>query len=591
MQRRRLLLVALTCLLLAAQTQAAEEMPTRPNILIVLTDDQGLGDFSFTGNPVVKTPHLDKFAREAVRLTDFHVAPMCSPTRGQLLMGVDALKNGVTSVTAGRTFPRPGFPMLPELFRAAGYKTGLFGKWHLGDNYPHRPTDRGFDTAVHHLGWGMLFAAPEFGNPLIDGRCFENNQPHKLAGHCTDYWFDRAIDWMKQRADAKEPFVCYLPTNAPHTPHQELPEYVAPYRERGSAEFFGMIAHIDKRFGDLDKFLAESGLADDTLVNFMTDNGGTAGVKLFNAGLRGHKTEYYEGGHRVPCWIRWPQGKFGASRDIEVPTQVQDILPTLLELCDVPSQGAKFDGVSLAGLLRGTQRTLPERAFVVQYSRDKVAKGDACVVRGKWRLVKDAELYDVSTDLEQQHDLAAKHPEIVRELRGHYETWWQQIGEQVDIYEPCATIGSPEQQDISLTSADWEGIYADNTGHIRRAVGGPRGGHWHVQVAEAGKYEFTLRRWPRETGTALGAGHNDPPEIARYAGLNYNPPAKTFPIAAGVVRIAGREAQAKTSPNAEDVKVTLELPAGKTTLSAWFQDAVGEDLCGAFFVGVVRKHK
>jgi arylsulfatase len=352
-----------------------------------------------------------------------------------------------------------------------------------------------------------------------------------------------------------------------------------------------MIAHIDKRFGDLEKFLAESGLADNTLVIFMTDNGGTAGVKLFNAGLRGHKTEYYEGGHRVPCWIRWPQGKLGAPRDIEVPTQVQDILPTLLELCDVPSQDAKFDGVSLAGLLRGTQNAIPERAFVVQYSRDKVTKGDACVVRGKWRLVKDAELYDVSTDLEQKNDLAAQHPEIVRELRGHYETWWQQIGEQVDVYEPCATIGSPKHPEITLTSADWEGIYADNTGHIRRAVGGPRGGHWHVQVEAAGKYEFTLRRWPRETGTALGEGHNDTPEIARYAGQNYNPLAKKFPIAAGVVRIAGRQAQAKTSPSDQEVVVTLELPAGKTTFSAWFQDAAGEDLCGAFFVRIVRNHK
>src|SRR5579872_5913658 len=170
---------------------------SRPNILMVMTDDQGLGDFSFMGNPVLKTPNLDAFAQESVRFTDFHVCPMCSPTRGQLLTGLSALRNGATSVTAGRTFLHPGLTTLPETFAKAGYRTGIFGKWHLGDVYPHRPMEKGFQECVYHLGWGQLQSTPEFDWPLIDGRYFHNGEQTLYHGHCTDLWFDKAMEWMK----------------------------------------------------------------------------------------------------------------------------------------------------------------------------------------------------------------------------------------------------------------------------------------------------------------------------------------------------------------------------------------------------------
>lgn len=568
----------------------APAFAAKPNVLIVLTDDQGLGDFSSTGNPVLKTPNLDKFAKESVRLTDFHVCPMCTPTRGQLMTGLDALRSGATSVTAGRSFLKPGLPTMPELFAKAGYRTGIFGKWHLGDHYPHRPIDRGFHESVYHLGWGMLHAAPEFDNPLIDGRYFHNGEPNKFTGHCTDFWFDSAMTWMTERKGKGEPFLCYLPTNAPHAPHVELDEYVAPYQgKKAPAGFFGMIAHIDKRFGDLDRFLAESGLRDNTIVIFMTDNGGTAGVNLHNAGLRGRKTTYYDGGHRVPCWIRWPAGKLGKPGDIDTPTQIQDLLPTLLGLCEVEKTTAKFDGASLVALLRGTEK-LPDRMFVVQYSRDKVSKWDSCVVWDKWRLVHGKELYDVEADRAQEKDLAGKHPDVVRKMRDHYELWWAGVEPNVNEYGPCAYLGSEKDPVIELTSADWEGIYADNTGHVRNAVGGPTGGHWHVVVESPGKYEVALRRWPRETRAALGAKHDADPKLAAVGGKNYAPPSRTFPIAAGVVKVADQEASAKTVPTEQEVVLPVTLPAGKTTLKAWFRDAMGKDLCGAFYA-YVRKVK
>jgi arylsulfatase A-like enzyme len=559
-----------------------------PNVLIVMTDDQGLGDFSFTGNPVLKTPHLDAFARQSIRLTDFHVCPMCSPTRGQLLTGLAALRNGATSVTAGRTFLRPGIPTLPELFAQSGYKTGLFGKWHLGDSYPHRPIDKGFQESVYHLGWGQLLSTPEFDWPLIDGRYFHNAAEKRYEGHCTDFWFDSAMAWMKDRKAKGEPFLCYLPTNAPHGPHVELEEYVKPYRGKGPAAFFGMIAHVDERFGDLMKFLDDEQLQDDTLVIFMTDNGGTAGVATHNAGLRAGKTTNYEGGHRVPCWIRWPGGQLGEPRDIATPTQNTDLLPTLCELCSVKEPAwqesdALYRGASLRGLLRQNEE-LPDRKLVVQYGQIP-KKFDSCVIWNKWRLVKGEELYDIEADRAQKTDVAAKQPEVVKAMRDHYEQWWTGLEPTLNDFVPIS-IGAKQQPVVELTSGDWEGIYADNSGYVRQAVGGPTGGHWHVLVEEAGEYELTLRRWPEQTKTALGEKYEPSAKSPQYNSKE----TKAFPsIATAKIEIAGIAASTKADPKATGATLTARLPAGKTKLKAWFADTEENDVCGAFFVTVRKK--
>ena len=559
----------------------------RPNVVIVMTDDQGLGDFSFTGNPVLRTPHLDAFARQAVRLTDFHVSPMCSPTRGQLLTGLAALRNGATSVTAGRTFLRPGLPTLPELFAASGYATGIFGKWHLGDAYPHRPLDKGFQESVVHLGWGQWNSTPEYGWPLIDGRLFRNGREERFSGHCTDIWFDEALAWMKRQRDAGRPFLCYLPTNAPHAPYVELDADVAPYRQPGlPAGFFGMIAHLDRRFGDLDAFLTAQGLANDTLVIFMTDNGGTAGVQTFNAGLRDKKTTYYEGGHRVPCWIRWPKGRLGPPRDVDAPTQNTDLLPTLCDFCGVapparPDADAPYAGTSLARLLRGEAGDLPERTLVVQYGQTP-RQHEACVIRGRWRLVHGRELYDVVADRAQARDVAADHADVVARLRADYEAWWAGVAPSLDDFVP-QSIGAQEQPVVEFTSGDWEGIYADNSSYVRRAVGGPTGGRWHVRVERAGRYEFTLRRWPAHREVPLGGADA---RLEPRAGGDVAEP-QTFPtIAAAHLRVGGVAARATADPQATAATLHAALEPGVTTMEAWFADAADEPLCGAFFVTV-----
>ncbi len=561
----------------------------KPNVLIVMTDDQGLGDFSFTGNPVLKTPNFDAFARQAIRLTDFHVAPMCSPTRGQLLTGLAALRNGATSVTAGRTFLRPGIPTLADIFSQAGYRTGIFGKWHLGDFYPHRPMDKGFQESIYHLGWGLLQSTPEFDWPLIDGRYFHNGAQKRYQGHCTDLWFDSAMTWIKKCKQQDVPFLLLpadeCPSRALHRARRSMYSHI---EGRGPAGFFGMIAHVDKRFGDLTKFLSEEKLEDDTIVVFMTDNGGTAGVKTHNAGLRAGKTTYYEGGHRVPCWIRWPDGKLGAPRDISTPTQNTDLLPTLCDLCGVAPpardpRDAPYSGVSLASVLRGSQPLL-DRMFVVQYGQE-LTKFDACVVGGKWRLIKGQELYDVEADRAQQSDIAAQHPGVVATLRDYYERWWRGRSQPKSEFVPIS-IGARQQRVVELTSGDWEGIYADNSGYVREAAGGPTGGHWNIQVEEAGEYSFTLRRWPERAQAALGEKY----EVSPRSPAN-KPNLKTvgFPtIAAARIDISGVAVSATADPKATSVTVTANLPAGRTKLKAWFVDSDGHGLCGAFFVTVAR---
>jgi len=584
---RTLMSTLVACLVFGPAAWA--ETPEKPNVLIVMTDDQGLGDFSFTGNPVLKTPNFDAFARRAIRLTDFHVAPMCSPTRGQLLTGLAALRNGATSVTAGRTFLRPGIPTLADVFARAGYRTCIFGKWHLGDSYPHRPIDQGFQESVYHLGCGQLESTPEFDWPLIDGRYFHNGVEKRFQGHCTDFWFDSAMAWMKNCKRQDVPFLCYLATNAPHAPCIDLPEYVRPYEGRGPAGFFGMIAHLDKRFSDLRKFLADEKLEDDTIVVFMTDNGGTAGVKTFNAGLRAGKTTYYEGGHRVPCWIRWPNGRLGEPRDVATPTQNTDLLPTLCDLCGVAPpardpRDAPYSGVSLASHLRGSQ-PLPDRMFVVQYGQE-LEKFDACVVWGKWRLVKGQELYDVEADRAQQSDVAAEHSGVVAALRDHYQRWWQGLEPTLSEFVPIS-IGARQQPVVELTSGDWEGIYADNSGYVREAVGGPTGGRWNIQVEEAGSYAFTLRRWPERAQVELGEQYEASPRSPAN-----KPNLKTvgFPtIAAARIDIAGVAVSATADPRATSVTLSANLPPGRTKLKAWFVDGDGHGLCGAFFVTVARQ--
>lgn len=554
-----------------------------PNVIILLSDDQGYGDLSCHGNPVLRTPHLDRLHGESVRFAQFHAAPMCTPTRGQLLTGMDALRNRATSVTAGRAVIRRGIPTMADIFASGGYSTGLFGKWHVGDNHPYRPTDRGFQEAKYFLGWG-LSSAPEFDNDYFNGRYRDQGVVKRFTGYCTDFWFDEAMKWMRERRRKRERFLCYLPTNTPHGPAWVDPKYSAPYQKRGlPAAFFGMIANLDENVGRLEAFLNETGLRQNTILIYMTDNGGTAGVPVFNAGMRGRKTQVYEGGHRVPCFVRWPAGGLRPPGDIAVPAQMQDLLPTLLELCGLRKpQAADFDGASLAGLLTGAAHSLPDRMLVVQYGQI-LQKWDSCTIWGKWRLVKGEELYDLEADPGQTNDVAARQREAVSRMRDHYEGWWARVEPTLRDFCPIS-IGSARENPVALSCSDWQEVYCDNVSSVLSGAGGPRGGPWNVLVERDGEYEIALRRWP--AGRALPLDAACPPRQMTVAEL---PAGKALPIAGARLSVAGQELSGKTGAGDQAAVFRVRLHRGsKTQLHGWFQDAAGSDLCGAYYAYVHR---
>ncbi len=563
---------------LAAQTQ---QKPAQPNVIVILTDDQGYGDLSCHGNPILKTRNLDRLHSQSVRFTDFHAAPMCSPTRGQLMTGLDALRNGATFPATERSRLRRGIPTMADVFAANGYVTGIFGKWHLGDNYPYRPMERGFQTAKYHLSYG-LSSSSDFDNDYFDGRYIDKGNVHKFTGYCTDFWFREAMQWIDSQRAQRKPFFCYLPTNVPHSPYWVAEQYATPYRKDGlPAAFYGMISNLDDNIGQLETFLEKSGLRENTILIFLTDNGTPAGHRVHNAGMRGTKRTLYEGGHRVPCFLRWPGGKLSVAGDVDEAAQVQDLLPTLIDLCAL-RQSAAFDGRSLAPLLRGGTNSLAGRMMVVQYGI-LPQKWDACVIWGKWRLVHGKELYHIGADPGQKQDVAEAHREVAQRMRDHYETWW--AGVEPVLGEPSpVTVGSSRENPVLLNSADWIEFDCNDWQCVSAAGGGPRGRPWNVFVERGGAYEVALSRWPLESRLPLSAGLP-----ARKLTAGSLPPGKPIPIAGAKLSVSGRLLSVRTTGRDHAAVFRFRLASGvQTQIQAWFQDAEGRDLCGAYYARIRR---
>ncbi len=311
-----------------------------------------------------------------------------------------------------------------------------------------------------------------------------------------------------------------------------------------------MIANIDENMSRLEGMLRETGLRENTILIFFTDNGTVAGARFYNRGLRGRKVQLYEGGHRVPCFVRWPAGGL-RPRDVEGLTECQDLAPTLVDLCGLSVQdGIEFDGVSLAPVLRGEAERPPDRTLVVQYTPVRVNAGvvgspeasaepaaprygDAAVMWRQWRLIKNEKLYDLSRDPGQKENLIEKHPHIAARLRRHYDEWWKRVEPHGRPFQPVH-IGSGAENPALLSGCEWAGVWMDQCLQVRR--GERRNGTWHVQVEKPGDYEFTLRRWPEEAGAPLSGGV--PPhegEIGSY------PAGVALPIARAKIRAGGRE--------------------------------------------------
>ena len=605
-----MMVLALRTCLLTLSVQifgvAAAVAGTHPNVIVVMTDDQGYGDLSFHGNPVIRTPNLDALARQSVRLTDFHVAPMCTPTRGQFLSGQDALRNRAMNVSSGRTLLKRGLPTLASLLSEAGYRTGIFGKWHLGDNYPYRPQDRGFGETLWFPSSHINSVPDHWDNDYFDDVYYHNGQRKQFEGYCTDVFFTEAMKWIGSGASREQPFFAYIPLNAPHGPlfvpdkyrktvrgwiaaaEDGLPELNA--RQRSDlVSFLAMIANVDENIGRLLDFLEKQELAENTIVVFLTDNGSTMGPIYYNAGMRGGKTTLWEGGHRVPCFIRWPGGEFGSPRDIDELTHVQDLMPTLLDLCDLsPSSPTRSDGMSLAGLLGGKQPSLADRMLVINYSRmpsktegepaSIPRKDGAAVLWKRWRLLHGKELYDVQSDPAQTTDVSSQHPEVAAKMRDHLDRWWEELGPDVAGVERVV-IGNEHDNPTTLTACEWLDVFVDQQRQVRQGV--LRNGVWHLEVDHGGTYKFQLRRWPAESGLAL----TDSVPATQVTDGRYIA-GKSLPIQAARLEIAGETYNGKAAADAASIDFQVELNAGPCEMKATFLDSDGRDVCGAYYVTV-----
>ena len=424
-------------------TGAGRLRGSRPNIVLIMSDDQGYGEMSCHGNPILRTPHLDRLHSQSLRFTQYHVSPTCAPTRSALLTGRHEFRNGVTHTIFERERLRLDAVTLAEVLRSSGYTTGIFGKWHLGDEDAYLPERRGFDRVLIHGGGGIGQTFPGScgdapGNQYHDPALWNGQRFEKTRGYCTDVFFDRAGDWIADCQAQSKPFFAMVTPNAPHDPFVIPSEaWAAPYRDRGlstnAVAYYSMIAHLDAALGRLMARLDTLGLSRDTLVIFQTDNGHSVD-KTFNAGMRGMKGTAYQGGIRVPAFWRWP-GRLPAGTDCAALTAHIDVFPTLAGLAgaDVSHLRSQIEGRSLLPLLGDPAAPWPDRLLVTHFGRWEYGEASAaryrlCAIRdARYKLVHHRELYDLETDPGERLDIAARHPEIVARLRTAYDAWWEEV--------------------------------------------------------------------------------------------------------------------------------------------------------------------
>ena len=589
----------------------------RPNVLIIMTDDQGYPELSVHGNPVLQTPNLDILHGQSIRLSDYHVTPMCTPTRGQLLTGMDAARNGAVNVSSGRALLRPKIPTIANYFSDAGYFTGVFGKWHLGANYPFRPQDRGFEESVWYPSSSIPSVPAYWGNDYFDDVYTHNGKEQRYKGYCTDVFFSEAKRFMLDSLMKKKTFLCYLATNTPHgpfIPKDEDRKAIAQILEspkfdhleenikRRLSLYLGMIRNIDWNMGKLMKFLDENNLSENTILLFQTDNGSILGPQYFNAGMRGKKTQIWEGGHRVPCFIRWPSGGLGKPRDIEGLTQVQDVLPTLLELCEIEIKnvnGQKFDGMSLASIIKDKKKVPEDRMLIINYSRmpgisnypspysqTQMRADQSAVLWKRWRLLENRELYDLKSDPMQKNNIIGNHPKVVAKMRRHLYSWWDTVKHLANNPQRII-IGTKYENPTKLSATEWLDVFVDQQGQIFRGV--QKSGYWLLDIAQSGEYEIELRRWPKEADGTI-------------SGTLPNGEGKALPITEAMLYVSDHNhldigqkkayqfegLTKRVTQKDKAITFTMSLKKGPVALHTWFKGQ-NNTMLSAYYVYVYRK--
>ncbi len=491
----------------------------QPNVVLIITDDQGYGDFGFTGNPHAKTPVLDKFAGESIRFNNFYVSPVCAPTRSSLMTGRFSLRTGVRDTYNGGAIMAPDEVTIAEMLKDVGYKTGMFGKWHLGDNYPGRPIDQGFDEAVMHLSGGMgqvgdfttwYQGDSSYYNPVL----WHNGKMEKYDGYCTDIYAREATKFIEENSDG--PFFCYLAFNAPHTPLQVPDKYYQRFKDidptggfendnrpfpdmtekdkEDARKVYAMVACIDENLGRLFQKLEDLNIAENTMVIFITDNGPQQ--FRYVAGMRGRKGSVYRGGIRVPLWIQYPE-KYRGNKDIETNTAHIDILPTLAEICNAQLPDDRIiDGKSLVPLVEGQSVNWADRSLFFYWTRRyPELYNNISVQKGNYKIaghtnynasLSKFELFDINSDPYEQKNLVMEKPDLAKSLKDELDKIYQELITSENIVNPpYIEIGNKNENPVYLNRND---------------AGGERGiwsqdniyGMWRVHI-EQGTYNVEFK--------------------------------------------------------------------------------------------------
>ena len=516
---------------------------THPNVIIVMADDQGYGDLGITGNPHVKTPVIDKFARENIRFNNFYVSPVCAPTRSSLMTGRFSLRTGIRDTYNGGAIMATTEITIAEMLKQADYKTGVFGKWHLGDNYPSRPIDQGFDESVIHLSGGMgqvgdITTFYERGRSYFDPILWHNGKTESYKGYCSDIFTTQAIRFIER--NQQNPFFCYLAFNAPHTPLQVPEKYYEMYKnidpssgfenddrpfvtmteknKEDARKVYAMVTNIDDNMGKLLQKLDDLNLTENTLVIYMTDNGPQQ--IRYIAGMRGKKGSVYRGGVRVPFFMRIPP-LFKGAKEIETTAAHIDILPTLAEFCNVNiPDDRKIDGKSLLPLIRNETIDWANRPLFFYWTRRyPELYNNIALQKGAFKLVGHAnynapiekfELFDIEKDPYEQHNIVNENIKIANDLKDEFDRFYDELIHTDNITNSQSiTVGNEHENPVILNRND---------------AGGDRGiwsqeeiyGKWRVSIAE-GNYDVKFKfikpieaegRMYLETGAIINQAKN-----------------------------------------------------------------------------------
>ena len=576
----------------------------QPNVVFVITDDQGYGDLSCHGNPILKTPEIDKLYQQSVRLTEYHVSPTCAPTRGALMSGHFTNRCGPWHTIMGKSFLFEGEMTLGNAFVDSGYATGMFGKWHIGDNYPFRPEDRGFTEVVRHGAGGVGQAPDYWDNAYFEDTYWHNGKPEKYSGYCSDIFFDEAKRFISESKSAGKPFFAYISTNAPHGPFHCPDEYWKPYvkpltplkkdlRDEDVdrvAVFYGMIANIDQNVGKMRAFLQEQGLAENTIFIFTTDNGTASGRDVFNAGMKGGKGSSTDGGHRVPFFVHWPKGGLTEGVDVDQLSAHVDVLPTMIELCDLNALPANYkpDGKSLVPLIKDPSSEWADRTLITDSQRVRVPKKwkSSATMTQRWRLVGGTKLYDIQADPSQETDVAKEYPDVYLKLRADYEAWWEGLAPAFKR-QARIVVGTKHENPSRLSSHDWlttQKVVPWNQQSVRAGKKGT--GFWALRVAEAGTYRVTLLRWPKESGkkiTESVASGEPVPGLVAYR----EEPGVALKVKKATLSFADFKETKPVTDQDVGISFEVEFPAGELDLHCDFELKDGKKI-GSYYAEVEK---